>query len=329
MGLFDKFSPNLPLLKGSLGLLAAGERGDSTGLALGQGLLGYTQTRADIKAADALKAEKALERKINQAKLAQIQAQTGQLNNPPAGQRKTIQGADGFHYYVDTGERVLPNVQKTLDPTSAQNDYLLAQQQGFKGSFLDYKTALANASRTQINNNINSAPPYKIPENHMLVDPADPNKGVKQIPGSAVDVDTQDDLARAQDEGLQTLDLIDKIRNHPGRELSTGGSSWLGDAVSVIPGTDAKDFHTLLEQLQGKQFLAAYQTLKGGGQITEVEGEKAEQAIANMKTAQSESQFLESLNQLEEVVRSVMARADSKAGVTKRRRYNSKTGELE
>jgi hypothetical protein len=31
-------------------------------------------------------------------------------------ERKTIKGADGFNYYVDTGERVLPGVTKTVEP---------------------------------------------------------------------------------------------------------------------------------------------------------------------------------------------------------------------
>lgn len=39
-----------------------------------------------------------------------------------------------------------------------------------------------------------------------------------------------------------------------------------------------------IDQLQGQAFLQAYQDLKGGGQITNIEGEKAENALARINT---------------------------------------------
>jgi hypothetical protein len=109
-----------------------------------------------------------------------------------------------------------------------------------------------------------------------------------------------------------TLDLIGRIRNHDGREISTGGSSILGSALSFVPGTESKDFAALVKQLKGKQFLAAYQELKGGGTITEIEGVKAETALSNLDTSQSEEQFLENLDVLESVITKGMERAQAK-----------------
>jgi hypothetical protein len=83
-----------------------------------------------------------------------------------------------------------------------------------------------------------------------------------------------------------------------------------------IVGTDAADFNVLLKQVQGKQFLQAYETLKGGGQITEVEGAKAEAAIARMNDAQSEPAFLESLKEFKEIIRGGVERAQRGAGVS-------------
>ena len=54
----------------------------------------------------------------------------------------------------------------------------------------------------------------------------------------------------------------------------------------------------LIDQIRGDVFLQAFSTLKGGGQITEIEGEKATQAQARLSTAQSEEDFRAALNEL-------------------------------
>jgi hypothetical protein len=52
-----------------------------------------------------------------------------------------------------------------------------------------------------------------------------------------------------------------------------------------LPSVDAARAATFLDQIGGAAFLTAFETLKGGGQITEVEGEKATNAIARLSTA--------------------------------------------
>ena len=83
----------------------------------------------------------------------------------------------------------------------------------------------------------------------------------------------------------------------------------------TIPGTDAADFTAKLEQVTGKQFLQAFETLKGGGQITEIEGTKATQALANLSTAQTEKQFREALLQFRYEVVQLTKIAKQRAGV--------------
>ena len=108
---------------------------------------------------------------------------------------------------------------------------------------------------------------------------------------------------------------------HPGLEASVGVKS--GGAIfdnlpyigGVIGGTDAADFTAKLEQVTGKQFLQAFETLKGGGQITEIEGTKATQALANLSTAQTEKQFRESLLQFRYEVEELTKIAKQRAGV--------------
>tara|TARA_S200002703_G_scaffold101507_1_gene87933 strand:+ start:12 stop:1079 length:1068 start_codon:yes stop_codon:yes gene_type:complete len=61
---------------------------------------------------------------------------------------------------------------------------------------------------------------------------------------------------------------------------------------------DTKRVRTKVEQLQGGVFLQAFESLKGGGQITELEGKKAEQAMARLNTVQDPEAFREALNEL-------------------------------
>jgi len=108
----------------------------------------------------------------------------------------------------------------------------------------------------------------------------------------------------------QALLTIEQLRNHPGRQAGTGRDFFRGS----IPATDAYDFATMNRQAQGQTFLQAYQSLKGGGQITEVEGMKAEQAIARLDRAQSEEAYLAALKDLEDVIRAGTERARQRAG---------------
>jgi len=52
-----------------------------------------------------------------------------------------------------------------------------------------------------------------------------------------------------------------------------------------------------INQIKGGAFLQAFESLKGGGQITELEGQKAEQAQSRLNTAQSEADFREALKE--------------------------------
>jgi hypothetical protein len=106
-------------------------------------------------------------------------------------------------------------------------------------------------------------------------------------------------IANAQD----SLAVLDKAINHPGRETATGVSGSV-DPRNYLPGTDAKNFRVVLDQIKGQAFMQAYQNLRGGGQITEVEGKKATDAIARLDTAQSDKEFVTALTDL----RSVMQR---------------------
>lgn len=111
----------------------------------------------------------------------------------------------------------------------------------------------------------------------------------------------------------EAITLIDDLLKAPGFKQAVGGSRMLG--IQKIPGTDAKDFDVRLDQLKGKQFLQAFESLKGAGQITEVEGKKATNAIARMDAAGSEGEFTKAAREFQDVIRGGMERAKQKGGV--------------
>lgn len=106
----------------------------------------------------------------------------------------------------------------------------------------------------------------------------------------------------------QTIATIDKALQHPGRGTGTGLSSVL-DPRNYLPGTDAADFQAVQKQLAGRAFLEAFESLKGGGQITEIEGQKAQEAIARLNTSQSDEAYAEALLELRGIVEAGKRRA--------------------
>ena len=100
-------------------------------------------------------------------------------------------------------------------------------------------------------------------------------------------------LSGAEAEASEMLALLNKAKNHQGLKDATGLSSVLNPIAA--PGSPRRDFLVLLDQLKGKAFLQAFESLKGGGQITEVEGRKATEAMARLNTAQSEGEFTNAL----------------------------------
>lgn len=69
-----------------------------------------------------------------------------------------------------------------------------------------------------------------------------------------------------------------------------------------------------MDQIKGSTFLSAYERLKGGGQITEIEGKKAEEAIARLRRTQSYADYQEALGDLERVIKNGLIRARVQSG---------------
>jgi hypothetical protein len=98
-----------------------------------------------------------------------------------------------------------------------------------------------------------------------------------------------------------------------GFELAVGAGipSWL----PFQGGTDVSNFRIALDQVKDKTFLQAFESLKGAGQITEREGEKATSALNRMNLAQSEVEFIKAAREFEKNVRLGMDLAKKKVGM--------------
>lgn len=130
---------------------------------------------------------------------------------------------------------------------------------------------------------------------------------------------------KAIDDATYSMRLVDDLINHPGMADVVGipdtGKTALGVPVPSpsgmaaklgmpIPATDAAGFQARLEQLGGRQFLQAFESLKGGGQITEVEGNKATNAMSRLQqTGQSEAEYRQAAEELKSILRTAAQRA--------------------
>lgn len=109
----------------------------------------------------------------------------------------------------------------------------------------------------------------------------------------------------------EALGLIQQMKGHRGLDARTGMTA----ALPAIPGTPGADFDAMSDQLRGKVFLEAFATLKGGGAITEREGQAAQDAIARLSQRQTKDGYLRALADLERVIKSGVERSQQKAGV--------------
>jgi hypothetical protein len=130
-----------------------------------------------------------------------------------------------------------------------------------------------------------------------------------QLRGLQADVDAKEaksrELSQSRQAGIATMadsiQTIDKALTHPGRTTATGVSGQI-DPRNYLAGTDATNFKVLMDQIGGKAFLQAFESLKGGGQITETEGKKATDAIARLNRAQSDAEFQQALVDFRQVL---------------------------
>jgi len=154
--------------------------------------------------------------------------------------------------------------------------------------------------------------PAKIAEGMTIVDPM--QKAQMQQQGRSqgkIQGESFQNFPAIETNANRALKTVDQLLNHKGIDAGTGFSA----KIPAIPGSDKYAFNVANKQAQGQVFLQGFEALKGGGVITEVEGLKAEQALARMDTAQSREDYEAGLRDYKAVIENGMIAARRKAGI--------------
>ena len=123
-------------------------------------------------------------------------------------------------------------------------------------------------------------------------------------------------LSPAISQANDALKLIDRMVGTPDGKVKPAsgfkGAVGAGMGLRFIPGTSEADFQAMNDQITGGAFLQAFNDLKGGGAITEKEGEKATSAITRMKLSLSEKEYITAAREFQEVLRRGVENAQRK-----------------
>lgn len=120
----------------------------------------------------------------------------------------------------------------------------------------------------------------------------------------------QADLPRQLTNAIDAFGVVSKALVHPG----LSGNFGVSGVFPNFPSGQAANAKTYLDQIGGKAFLEAFNSLKGGGQITEIEGAKATQAIARLQKSQSIDSARQALVELQGIMITGLKRAFVQAG---------------
>lgn len=109
----------------------------------------------------------------------------------------------------------------------------------------------------------------------------------------------------------ETLGLLDTLAND--KYLDSMLGAFGGRTPDLSP--DANRVAAKMAQVSGTAFLTAFQKLRGGGQITEVEGRKATEAISRLENRkQDPAAYREAIEDLRRIARNGLIRAQVDAG---------------
>jgi hypothetical protein len=209
-------------------------------------------------------------------------------------------------------------MQKPEQPSSVQ-EYEYARQNGFNGSFMDFQSAKqgqAGPETLGLNpimaadaqgrpmmfqpGNRGTLKQMQFPEGVTPLSPYDTSfqkasgaEGGKlragaldALPGAAAKVDDIDAK-------------VDALLNHPKFNSMVGPlDAWTPNITG-----GANDWQSRFNQLAGESFLQAREQLKGGGAITDFEGQKAQQALNRATQSTDEASFRQAMQEFKMHVR--------------------------
>lgn len=167
-------------------------------------------------------------------------------------------------------------------------------------------------------------------EDYEVVDQAyQAGRKAEMVKTGTLSAEAQAALPVANDNANIMIATIEKLRDAPGRKNLTGkmfGNTVWADSVPDYYEETGKA-RSFLAQLNGQAFLQAFNQLKGGGQITEVEGAKAQAAINRLQELKVSDEAYEeaikdAIDRVEELRKLAIDKANNgllKDGLTKLR----------
>lgn len=177
--------------------------------------------------------------------------------------------------------------------------------------------------QTQLPNGVKlSKEPIKLDAgtHFVLLDPIT-RQPVGQIAKDVAGAASEGARGKAQAEAVANLPIVESNANIilssiESLENDPYLNDMLGSFNSRLPNytSNSARVQSKMDQIGGQTFLQAFNSLKGGGQITEVEGAKATAALARLSTAQSPDDYRQALGELKQIVASGVQRARQQAG---------------
>lgn len=93
------------------------------------------------------------------------------------------------------------------------------------------------------------------------------------------------------DEGVR---IIDQLLSDPRLQKGVGANAFF----AALPATEARAIAGMINQIKGQNFLNAYESLRGASGISNIEGQKAEQAMGRIDQYMEEKDLRQALQEL-------------------------------
>jgi hypothetical protein len=331
MALFDNFGANLfpsiqrnsdALLQSGLGLLAGKTGNEQAAL----GLKGFSDARKLNKTVEFLKSAN--------PELAQA-VEAGSLGAGDAYKlyyQQKLEAQKPKNNFMAVGKRLYDtNTREWIDPPGGvggadDQEYGLNPQYGTdeNGNPVIIQLSKGGTSRrTALPDGVSlSKEPIRIDAgtHTVLLDPItrqpigqiskNLSTAAEETAGGKALAENKAALPKIEEAANNMLSTIDSLSNDPYLDSMVGSvqGKWLPNVSS-----DAARVQSKMDQIGGQSFLQAYNALRGGGQITEVEGKKATEAMSRLNTAQTEKDYREALAELRGIVATGVSRARAAA----------------
>jgi hypothetical protein len=140
------------------------------------------------------------------------------------------------------------------------------------------------------------------------------------------DVKAQEKFNKINADASNLTSLLDTLTTHPGVPdlfgAKGGGAilSYVGKK-EPIAGSNAAGAKALFDQVKGQQFLQAFENLKGGGNVSEKEGESATKALSALNENISEKELIKNIG----ILKSTIDKAKTRAAIRANQGYQRKS----